>query len=405
MSDDGYEAYSDYSDFEDLLYDADPAPDLADDLASHAIHSPIFADEPGYELLEYHSDWEYYSDDYYDDDPDLLRKNPQEGSPLKSPKQVKRGKKRKLADLEDIPDLDLGERMKLRDCIKGTVWARPAAERDNVFRTGQEEKVALLKDWQNRFGATTVQQPGKSKRPRLQKDESWANDLSLADMGLLNERGNRVEQSSGPQDAQDDDEEEDGDYQGGDEDDEAVAAALAEISGAMLDAATPETEGAIQEEMNGDSEAPQIHPPKQGRRTKDVLPSPPTSTESTTLNGIHSTAAADEQDLETTRPKRGRGRPRRDQTFEDNDGSSDGSQEQVPRTDEEALVQRNKKRKASASPPPDSKVNSLTGTRLIAPRRAKRIASNAIAGLSDPTKNTGQSLGTATRSTRGKKGG
>src|ERR1700744_6154107 len=115
MSDIEDYAYSPYDDLEDILYDADPAPELADDLAEHAVHSPVYQDEDAVknELQEYFSDWNYYSDDYMDDDPSLLRKNPQDGS---SPKQstnlrrsVKRGKKRKLGETQDTPSSHVDE--------------------------------------------------------------------------------------------------------------------------------------------------------------------------------------------------------------------------------------------------------------------------------------------------------
>ena len=389
MSDDGFadDAYSAYSDFEDLLYDADPAPDLADDLASHAIHSPIFADEPGYELQEYHSDWEYYSDDYFDDDPDLLKKNPQDGSPLKSQKQSKRGKKRKLADLNDIPELDLGERAKLTDCIRGTVWAKPTVWKDNTFRSGEADTVALLRDWQKRFGTTQLQQPDRSKRPKLQSDESWANELSLADMGLLNERGSRMDQSAGPQAAEDeeDDGEDEGDYEDGDEDDAAVTSGL---------------EGDLLEELDADLERPQLNPQKLSRRTKDVLPSPPTSTEFTAIEPPKTILAEDGSE---TRPaKRARGRSRKAQPLEDYDTTT---LEAANGDDNDALIPGSKKRKASASPPTESKVNGPPETRPIPPRRAKRIASSAIAGSSNPKATPDSNSVVGTKSTRSKKRG
>src|SRR3954454_17739609 len=98
-------AYSPYDDLEDILWDADPNPELADDLAEHALHSPVYLDEiAGYELEEYHSDWEYYSDDYMDDDPTLENREFVEKDSFQ-----KRGKKRKLVDTKDIPALDLNE--------------------------------------------------------------------------------------------------------------------------------------------------------------------------------------------------------------------------------------------------------------------------------------------------------
>ena len=387
MSDDGFvdDPYSPYSDFDDI-YDAEPGPDLADDLASHALHSPVFADEPGYELLEYHSDWEYYSDDYFDDDPTLLKNNPQEGSPLKAQVPSKRGKKRKLADTADIPGLDLGERSKLVDCIKGTVWAKPALQRENVFQSGNEDKVALLKDWQKRFGTISVQQPSRSKRPRLNADESWANDLSLAEMGLLSEQGNRLEQSGDTQAAEDEDEVEEEDnehHENGDDEEES---------------ATSEAEVEMADEGDPDSQEPnQLHPQKRSRRPHDILPSPPTSTESTLTEKEAPTGPSSEATQELPAPKRGRGRPPKAQSQENTIVTKKQTQQA-----NSTMIEQNKKRKASASPPPEPSVDGPSGTRTIAPRRAKRLASNAIAGLSE-SKDGSSNAGT--RSMRGKKRG
>lgn len=197
-----------FDELEDVLYDADPAPDLADELASHALHSPLLYAaefEPGYELQEYYSDWEYYSDDYYDDDPSILKSNPIDGSPTKRARQSSgqaggaRGRKRKMADRDnDVPPLD-DDRRYLRDCMKGTVWAQPVARRDNVYRAGQNEKVALLKDWRAKFGTASPKKgQGKAKAlAPLSEDEAWANNLSLADMGLMNARGSMAQAQEG----------------------------------------------------------------------------------------------------------------------------------------------------------------------------------------------------------------
>jgi hypothetical protein len=202
-----------FDELEDVLYDADPAPDLVDELTAHVHHSPLLWAqdfEPGYELQEYYSDWDYYSDDYYDDDPTILRRLPIDGSEKKAhgkiggtvgedvegEKRTSRSRKRKLGDRDERLGLD--ERRYLRQCIRGTVWATPLEERDNVYYTGHGEKVALLKDWKVRFGTNSPRRKaGKAKgKPQLPTDESWANDLSLADMGLRNERGSR---SQGPE--------------------------------------------------------------------------------------------------------------------------------------------------------------------------------------------------------------
>jgi hypothetical protein len=204
-----------FDELEDVLYDADPAPDLVDELTANVHHSPLlYAQdfEPGYELQEYYSDWEYYSDDYYDDDPAILRRYPIDGSEKKAngkvvdvdvdgEKKTGRSRKRKMGDRED--GLELDERRYLRQCIRGTVWATPVQERNNVYYIGHGEKVALLKDWKSRFRTNSPRRKvGKAKgKPQLPNDESWANDLSLADMGLRNERGSR---SQAPEEADQD---------------------------------------------------------------------------------------------------------------------------------------------------------------------------------------------------------
>ncbi|KIV77095.1 hypothetical protein PV11_08930 [Exophiala sideris] len=195
MSDIEDYAYSPYDDIDDLLWDADPAPELADDLAEHACPSPVYQDEiAGFELQEYHSDWEYYSDDYMDDDPALLKKNTLDGGPPKQAVKkdpgdvVKRGRKRKLADTMDIGQ---SEQELLTRCIKGTVWGRPGEQNPPRYNTGQGMKVALMKNWKEVFAITD---DGWSKqRHQSDEDESWAKDMSLADMGLQNMQGKALE--------------------------------------------------------------------------------------------------------------------------------------------------------------------------------------------------------------------
>ncbi|KAL2417581.1 hypothetical protein ABEF95_012150 [Exophiala dermatitidis] len=200
MSDFEDYAYSPYDDIEDILYDADPAPELADDLAEHAVHSPVYEGEvAGSELHDYFSDWEYYSDDYVDDDPALLRQNPQVGSPLKQPlkkrddqnERPKRGRKRKLDETTDHQRADAGDVALISRCIKGTVWAKPNARGPPAYKEGQEGKVALMKNWRDVF-AITDSGWGRSRRD-TNDDESWAKDMSLADMGLESVPGQSFE--------------------------------------------------------------------------------------------------------------------------------------------------------------------------------------------------------------------
>ncbi|OAP61411.1 hypothetical protein AYL99_03614 [Fonsecaea erecta] len=188
MSDIEDYAYSPYDDLEDILWDADPTPELADDLAEHAVHSPVYQEEDAVknETSEYYSDWEYYSDDYMDDDPTLLRKNPQGGAPTKhnliAAQDSRRGKKRKLIETTSIPPSGLDEAKLLTIGIKGTIWAHSTGRQTPAYKDGQEEKVALMKNWKEIFA---IKDNGWAQsHTQAEADESWANDMSLADMGL-----------------------------------------------------------------------------------------------------------------------------------------------------------------------------------------------------------------------------
>lgn len=195
-------AYSPYDDLEDILYDADPAPELADDLAEHALHSPVYLDEiAGYELQEYHSDWEYYTDDYMDDDPALENRDFAEHQTTK-----KRGKKRKLVETKDIPALDLNETKLILRSIKGTVWARPGRTEPPTHNAGQGDRISLMKNWRQVF---SIKDDGWGRRTdATDNDESWAKDLGLADMGLQPQRQKSFEQEPVREDDEYEDEDE-----------------------------------------------------------------------------------------------------------------------------------------------------------------------------------------------------
>lgn len=386
MSDDEYVAggYSPYSDLEDLLWDADPAPDLADDLASHALHSPIFADEPGYELLEYHSDWEYYSDDYFDDDPHILKNNPQDGGSSKVHRpggdQPARGKKRKLVETQDIPPLDLGERKHLEACMKGTIWATPIPERENLYTSTEPQKVALMKDWKNKFGSIKVQPESDSKEVISHADESWAANMSLADMGLTNERGSRVE--PGGQEATEGDEEEPNEAEDGEDGMQGVdIETLKQLAESLEPGAEIDVEKLMQEanvvlaarrnkpQVKSEAEPPNgsepsPRPEKRRKTHETTLPSPPASTKSV-LPETMQTAAQPEHEADgsgPTQPTSGRGRPRKQ------------SRPIQARSNQESAT---RKRKASTSPEPAEAPPPKASMKTTASSRAKRVATGS----------------------------
>lgn len=123
----------------------------------------MYVEDPTDEMMNGYSDWEYYSDDYYDDDASLLNKR-QQGSPVprdtakKAKNSLQRGRKRKLAATSEIPDLSLNddstsEPRSMGPWFKGTVWksASPEKEEKKLYQPGMGERVALLDNWREVF--------------------------------------------------------------------------------------------------------------------------------------------------------------------------------------------------------------------------------------------------------------
>jgi hypothetical protein len=313
MSDDGF-AHSSYDDLEQLLYDADPEPELADELAEHTLYSPVYRDEDAVqtELQDYFSDWEYYSDDYVDDDPELLRRTVQGGSPTRKPvksrQSSKRGTKRKLAETRD----ETTPSDALVRSITGVVWHKHNTQEPPLYKDGQEEKVALMKNWRQVFNTD-----GWTKSGQNVEDESWAKDMSLADMGLQSVQ----RQASFDPDAQamagaEVDEEEEEEAEDEDEDEDEAAEDLGD--GDVLEmehsaerdsiSVQPEIEATgnvarpqrsagsklrhevmndlIEDEGGGDSDPGEEDAPRKRRRIKPNLPSPPSSNGAPAEDGV-----------------------------------------------------------------------------------------------------------------------
>lgn len=123
-----------------------------------------------------YSDWEYYSDDFYDDDPSLLRNNPDEGSTLqrgcsKRSSGLHRGKKRKRGTTSDIPELSLDQDSQNsptagRPWFKGTVWRSSSPKnKKKLYEPGMGERVALLGNWREVFRASQPFGNSRTKSP------------------------------------------------------------------------------------------------------------------------------------------------------------------------------------------------------------------------------------------------
>lgn len=114
-------------------------------------------EDPSLEIVDTYSDWEYYSDDYYDDDPTIITKQKNEDDGAQRG-DLPHKKKRKLSTLESIPSLSLGSSVvdyptAMTSSFKGVMWRLPANndQKAELYEPGKGEKVALLSDWRELF--------------------------------------------------------------------------------------------------------------------------------------------------------------------------------------------------------------------------------------------------------------
>ncbi|KAJ5759979.1 hypothetical protein N7520_007135 [Penicillium odoratum] len=154
MSDD-----EDYYDWEEEYLYEDAVPDLVDELAASSWYEAALYEDPGIEVEDYFSDWDYYSDDYHDDDPTVAQSRVRAKTEPKtkpSPKK-KKGRAHTAAQVNPLK-LDIGS-------FQGVVWKTDSLERDTdvsvqIYEPGQLDKVAFLQDWREIF---------KSAQPALDK--------------------------------------------------------------------------------------------------------------------------------------------------------------------------------------------------------------------------------------------
>ena len=134
--------------------------ELQEDLAAHTVHSPVWIDyHPDWDTLSVPSDWEYYSDDYWDHaSPKTLSTKRKVGSHNKdtatSIDGIERGpkKRKRLASEKRIPELSLGEPTL---AVSAVIWKSKSevltSAEGPTITGGSGQKVSLLADWRDRF--------------------------------------------------------------------------------------------------------------------------------------------------------------------------------------------------------------------------------------------------------------
>lgn len=134
------------------------------------MYSPVWQDNPSYEMAEVWSDWEYYSDDYYDQESPTKGKRLSEDSNkagLTGGKRKKGSgderiirKRRKLVKTTGISKLSLGDPIgsdASEGCSPPSVvkWREGfSSPKAHLVIDRETERVALLKDWRERFRVT-----------------------------------------------------------------------------------------------------------------------------------------------------------------------------------------------------------------------------------------------------------
>jgi hypothetical protein len=147
-------------------------PHLQDELAQTSYYEAALFEDQGIEAEDYYSDWEYYTDDYYDEDP-TVKLGPVAKDTDTKTHRANRASKPKSSLKPDITS------------FQGVVWKTSSLEKDQdiavqIYEPGAGEQVALLKNWREIFKSV---QPAldKSRLRKRKAQEVPEPDPALAD--------------------------------------------------------------------------------------------------------------------------------------------------------------------------------------------------------------------------------
>ena len=129
-----------------------------EDLAAHTIPSPPFIEYGlDYDQSPDLSDWEYDHDDYWDQDTPSKRKRNSASEDTNEINDGPKKKRRRLDCKKDIPGLSLeGSNTAAPTVIWKSKRDLLSSPEGPVVSAGQGEKVALLKDWRERFKSQPI---------------------------------------------------------------------------------------------------------------------------------------------------------------------------------------------------------------------------------------------------------
>lgn len=148
----------DFSDDDDYWWDVPiEEPDWADDLTEHVIPSPNWQAhewDQDQDVEEYFSDWNYYSDGYYDRDQVGNVKQHGHGETNENPAVGEKAKpaERKLRHKKTKPKTALASRPQSAWVSPPVVYRRERCPPSPpTYVPGSTGKVSLLKDWRERY--------------------------------------------------------------------------------------------------------------------------------------------------------------------------------------------------------------------------------------------------------------
>lgn len=155
---------------------------IQDDLAATATYDAVFFEDPTFDVDEYYSDWDELSDDYYDEDPTVKRR--QRAAELANRKPAGQGPQtiRRRKQSNDSQTGGGGTTRIISSqapdptSFQSIVWKRPEHDRNpvQVMAPGEGEKVALLKNWREVF---------KNSHPSFGRSRAWRQQKVLDYLG------------------------------------------------------------------------------------------------------------------------------------------------------------------------------------------------------------------------------
>ncbi|OJD11970.1 hypothetical protein AJ78_07371 [Emergomyces pasteurianus Ep9510] len=172
MSDD--EEY--YDDDADWMWFDDGERELADDLAEGTMHSPVYMDHGVYDAIDSASDWDYYTDEYFDDDLSVMRTQSLASTTSSQGTAGKKKKsKRKQGEQQRVGNDTVNNNKGNPNSFCRILWRSSGylVDQGELYEPGKGEKVALLKNWREIFKDS---QPKRDHR--LQKSASASSSSS-----------------------------------------------------------------------------------------------------------------------------------------------------------------------------------------------------------------------------------